>query len=94
MAPFKRNAQTPHFNMEELKLIYAAAKRKDNESMLAKAQELFPNRDPICYENLYIWEGPAKAFKHNGDEYVKPKYVINAHPLIVGIMADGTFYQF
>jgi len=94
MASYMRNAQTPHFSFEELKQIYDAVKVKDNPSMLAKAQELFPGRDPICYDNMHIWEGPGRAFKHNGDEYVNPKYVINAHPLIIGVMADGTFYQF
>ena len=94
MASFNRNAQTPHFTVEELKQIYDAAREKDDASMFAKAQELFPGRDPICYENMHIWEGPGRSFKHNGDEYVKPKYVINAHPVMVGVMKDGTFYQF
>lgn len=94
MASFTRNGDTPHFSIEELKQIYDAAKKKDNSSMRAKAEELFPERDPICYENIHIWEGPGRSFKHNGDDYVKPKYVINAHPLIVGVMADGTIYQF
>ena len=80
--------------MDELKQIYEAIKTKDTPSMKRKAEELFPGRDPICYENIEIWSGPGKAFKHNGEEYVNPKYIINAHPLIVGIMADGTFYQF
>ena len=91
---FYRNAQTPHFSIEELKQIYDAVKVKDDPSMKAKAQELFPGRDPICYENISILKGPGRAFKHGGDEYVNPKCVINAHPLIVGVMADGTFYQF
>lgn len=94
MASFDRNANTPHFSIEELKQIYDATRTKDTHSMIAKAKELYPGRDPICYENITIWEGPGRSFKHNGDDYVKPKYVINAHPLIVGVMADGTFYQF
>lgn len=94
MASFDRNGSTPHFSIEELKLIYDAAKKKDNPSLRAKAEELFPGRDPICYENMHIWEGPGRAFKHNSDDYVRPKYVINAHPIIVGVMDDGTFYQF
>lgn len=91
---FIRNANTPHFSIEELKQIYDSAKRKETASLQAKAEELFPGRDPICYENMCIWEGPGRAFRHNGDEYVNPKYIINAHPLIVGVMEDGTFYQF
>ena len=94
MESFDRNGSTSHFSIEELKQIYDAAKRKDNISLRAKAEELFPDRDPICYENMHIWEGPGRAFKHNSDDYVRPKYVINAHPIIVGIMEDGTFYQF
>ena len=80
--------------MDELKQIYDSVKTKDTASMQDKAKDLFPGRDPICYENIMLWKGPGKAFKHNGDEYVNPKCVINAHPLIVGVMADGTFYQF
>ena len=94
MASFERNGNTPHFSIEELKQIYDAAKKKDNPSIKAKVKELFPGRDPICYENIHIWEGPGRAFKHNGDDYVRPKYTINAHPIIVGVMEDGTFYQF
>ena len=94
MASFARNRETPHFSIEELKQIYDAVKKKDSLSMKAKAEEIFPGRDSICYENIHIWEGPGRSFKHNSDDYVKPKYVLNAHPLIVGIMADGTFYQF
>ena len=94
MMSFTRNAKTPHFDIDELKQIYEAIKTKDTPSMKRMAEKLFPGRNPICYENMEIWNGPGKAFKHNGEEYVKPKYIINAHPLIVGIMADGTFYQF
>lgn len=94
MSSFIRNANTPHFSIDELKQIYDAANKKDTPTLRAKAEELFPGRDEICYENMHIWEGPGRAFKHNGDEYVNPKYIINAHPLIVGVMDDGTFYQF
>lgn len=94
MSSFIRNANTPHFSIDELKQIYDAANKKDDPTLRAKAEELFPGRDEICYENMHIWEGPGRAFKHNGDEYVNPKYIINAHPLIVGVMDDGTFYQF
>ena len=94
MASFDRNGNTPHFDIEELKQIYDAVKVKDTPSLRAKAKELFPGCDPICYENIHLWEGPGRAFIHNSDDYVKPKHVITAYPLLIGIMDDGTFYPF
>ena len=94
MAFLNRSGEIPHFSIEELKQIYDATQVKTTAAMRAKAVELFQDRDYICYENIYIWEGPGRSFKHNGDEYVKPKYVINAYPLMVGVMEDGTVYQF
>ena len=94
VAAFARNSQTPHLTLEELKQVYDTVKVKDSASMQSKAAELFPGRDPISYENICVSKGPGRAFKHGGDEYVNPKCIINAHPLIVGVMDDGTFYQF
>ena len=92
---FERNSMTPHFSMEELREIYAAAgSKKTTETMKIAAQKLYPGRDPICYENMFVLDGPGRAFKHNGDQYVNPKCVIHAHPLIIGVMKDDTFYQF
>lgn len=91
---FIRNGQTPHFTLEELKEIYAASKKKDTNAMRETARQLFPGRDPITYENLYIGTGPGRAFKHNGDQYVNPKYIFVSHPIMTGVMDDGTIYQF
>ncbi len=94
-----RNSQTPHLELEELRQAYEAiAKTKDLESiegrLRGKAQEMFPGRDPVVYENIAVSKGPGRAFKHGGDEYKNPAFIINAHPLMIGVMDDGTFYQF
>ena len=91
---FVRNAQTPHFSFEEIKQIYVAAKVKDTQSMQATARELFPNRDPITYENLSIGKGPGRAFKHTSDQYENPQYMVMAHPVLIGVMSDDTMYLF
>ena len=94
VAFFDRSGEIPHFSVEELKQIYDATKVKTTAAMRAKAVELFQGRDDIYYQNIHIWEGPGRSFKHDGDDYVKPKYVINAYPLMVGVMEDGTVYPF
>lgn len=91
---FTRNANTPHFSFEEVQQIYTAAKHKDTKTMQDTARELFPGRDPITYENLSIGKGPGRSFKHKSDDYEKPKYMIMAHPVMIGVMADDTMYLF
>lgn len=91
---FDRNSQTPHFTFEELKEIYAAAEKKNDNCLRATARKLYPDRDPITYENLYIGKGPGRAFKHNGDEYENPEHMLVSHPVMAGVMKDGTIYQF
>lgn len=91
---FIRNAQTPHFSFAEVQEIYLHATEKNDKSLRAAAQELFPGRDPITYENLSIGKGPGRAFKHHSDQYENPKYMIMAHPVLVGVMDDDTIYLF
>lgn len=91
---FVRNGRTPHFSFEEIKQIYAAAEKKDTQSMQDAARELFPNRDPITYENLSIEKGPGRGFKHKSDQYENPKCMIMAHPVLIGVMDDDTMYLF
>lgn len=91
---FERNGNTPHFTLEELEQIYQASPKKETNVLRNTAMQLFPGRDPITYENLYIGDGPGRAFKHNGDEYVNPKYMLVSHPVMTGVMDDGTIYQF
>lgn len=90
---FERNGNTPHFSLEELKEIYAHAKKKDTAAVRETAHTLFPGRDPIAYENLYIGTGPGRAFMHNG-EYRNPKWVLVSHPVMTGVMDDDTIYLF
>lgn len=91
---FDRNANTPHFSFEEIQQIYVAAKRKDTKALQEAARELFPNRDPISYENLSIGKGPGRSFKHTSGDYEKPKYMIVAYPVMIGVMVDDTMYLF
>lgn len=91
---FACNSQTPHFSFEELEEIYAASPKHETDALKEAARKLFPGRDLVTYENLYISTGPGRAFKHNGDEYVNPKYILVSHPVMTGVMDDGTIYQF
>jgi len=91
---FQMNAQTPHFTFEELQAIYQNTKKKESAALRQTARELFPGRDPVAYENLYLSKGPGRAFKHNGDEYENPKWILASHPVMTGVMEDDTIYLF
>lgn len=91
---FDRNSQTPHFSYEELKEIYAASPKHETKALKDAALKLFPGRDPVTYENLYISTGPGRAFKHNGETYENPKYILVSYPVMTGVMKDDTIYKF
>lgn len=91
---FIRNGKTPHFSLDELKQIYAEAPKKETRTLRQVAEQLYPGRDQITYENLYLGAGPGRAFKHNGDSYENPKYMLVSHPVMAGVMEDGTIYEF
>lgn len=91
---FTCNAQTPHFSFEELEQIYQQAETKETKCLRETARELFPGRNSVTYENLYIGAGPGRAFKHHSDEYEKPKWVLVSYPVMTGVMEDGTIYLF
>ena len=91
---FVCNSQTPHFSFEELKEIYEASPKHETNALKEAAQKLFPGRDPVTYENLYISTGPGRAFKHNSDTYENPKYILVSYPVMTGVMKDDTIYKF
>lgn len=91
---FACNSQTPHFSFEELKEIYATSPKHETNALREVAKKLFPGRDPVIYENLYLSSGPGRAFKHNGDVYENPQYMLVSYPIMTGVMKDGTIYKF
>ena len=90
---FANNGDTPHFSLEELKQIYEKAETKTTQAIKDAAQELFPERAEIALHNLYLSDGPGRAFMHNG-EYENPRYMLVSYPVLTGVMKDGTIYQF
>lgn len=84
---------TPCFSFQEIKEIYCCAEDKTTESLRETARWLFPNRNPVMYENLSIRNGFGRAFEHNG-KYTLPKWTIIAHPGYYGVMEDDTIYPF
>lgn len=90
---FVNNGDTPHFSMEELKLIYEKAKAKTAQAIKDAAQELFPERTDIALNNLYLSDGPGRAFMHNG-AYENPRFLLVSYPVMTGVMKDGTIYLF
>lgn len=90
---FPMNSKTPHFNYDEVVEIYRRTDHPTERKLRDTARNLFPGRDPITYENLFLSSGPWRAFMHNGD-YEKPQLVLMSYPTQIGIMKDGTTYPF
>lgn len=90
---FVNNGDTPHFSLEELKLIYEKAKSKTTQAIKDAAQELFPERSEIALNNLYLCDGPGRAFMHHG-AYENPRFLLVSYPVMTGVMKDGTIYLF
>lgn len=86
------NKDTPHFTSAEIREIYHKTQEKTSAAMQDTARKLYPGRDPIVYENLFIRPGYARAYMHHGD-YQKPKWTITAWPLMLGVMDDDTIYD-
>jgi hypothetical protein len=86
------NKDTPHFSSEELREIYRNTEEKTSKALRQTAHRLYPGRDSVTYENLFIREGYARAYMHKG-EYRKPKWTITAWPLMLGVMDDDTIYD-
>lgn len=85
------NKDTPHFSSEELREIYRNTEEKTSKALRQTAHRLYPGRDSVTYDNLFIREGYARAYMHKG-EYRKPKWTITAWPLMLGVMDDDTIY--
>lgn len=90
---FVCDKDTPCFSYPEIKKIFENSQDKSTESLRATARNLYPNRDPIMYENLILQKGHGRAFMHKG-EYRLPKWTIIAHPRWCGVMEDDTIYPF
>ena len=57
MMDFRMNEQTPHFSYEEVVAIYQQTKHPDSNRMRETAKAMYPGRDPITYENLFVEKG-------------------------------------
>ena len=90
---FGCNGNTPCFSFPEIEDIYRNATEKNTDALRETAHRLFPNRDPIMYENLSMRKGFGRAFEHEG-EYKLPKWTIIAYPGFYGVMEDDTIYPF
>lgn len=90
---FVCDKDTPCFSFPEIQKIYSHAQDKTTEVLRRTARKLFPDRDPIMYENLIIRKGFGREFLHNG-EYTLPKWTIIAYPGCYGVMEDDTVYPF
>ena len=90
---FECDAATPHFPASEIREIYFHSQEKTTEALRTAAKELFPERDPVMYENLLIRPGCGRAFLHNGD-YTLPGWTIIAYPDLYGVMEDETIYPY
>lgn len=93
MMDFRMNEQTPHFSYEEVVAIYQQTKHPDSNRIRETAKAMYPGRDPITYENLFVEKGPWRAFMHHG-QYENPQCVLLSYPVQVGVMKDGTTYPF
>ena len=56
------NKDTPHFSSEELREIYRNTEEKTSKALRQTAHRLYPGRDSVTYENLFIREGYARAY--------------------------------
>lgn len=63
---FPMNSKTPHFSYDEVVEIYRKTDHPTERKLRDTARKLFPGRDPITYENLFLSSGPWRAFMHNG----------------------------
>lgn len=90
---FACNGDTPCFSFPEIQEIYHNAADKSTESLQKTARRLYPDRDPVMYENLILQKGHGRAFEHKG-EYRLPKWTIIAYPGCYGVMEDDTIYPF
>ena len=90
---FECNRNTPHFTASEIHEIYEAASEKSTQALRTTAKSLFPDRDPVMYENLTLEKGHGRAFMHQG-EYRLPEWTTLAWPEMYGVMEDGTIYLF
>ena len=61
------NKDTPHFSSEELREIYRNTEEKTSKALRQTAHRLYPGRDSVTYENLFIREGYARAYMHKGE---------------------------
>lgn len=90
---FVCDKDTPCFSFPEIKKIYENSQEKSTESLRITARYLYPNRDPIMYENLILQKGHGRAFLHKG-KYALPMWTIIAYPGCYGVMEDDTIYPF
>ena len=84
----------PTLSAEELTEVYRAAQSTDLDILRDTAVQMFPERFQEQPPQLYIHQGGATAFRHNG-VVSKPDCTIGAAPFNqIGVMADGIAYPY
>ena len=87
------NQHTPHFSVEELKAIYAAATEKTKQGIAAAATQLYPEKQDALAA-LYWMKGGGRAFRDADGKCHKPSYTLQSWPNELGIMEDGTVLEY
>ena len=86
------NQNTPHFSMEELREIYAAAE-KTKQGIVGAAKTLYPDREAEL-KTLYWIKGGGRAFKDQNGSFHKPQYTLQSWPNELAVMEDGTLLEY
>ncbi len=87
------NKDTPHFSMEELRAIYAAAEEKTRQGVIHAAKTLYPDRQAEL-KTLYWIKGGGRAFKDENEKFHKPQYTFQSWPNELAVMEDGTLLEY
>ena len=88
-----RNRTTPHFSMEELRTICAAAGEIRQETVLSAARSLYPDRKEAL-QALYCYCGRGRAFRSRDGGFAKPVCTVQSWPNELAVMEDGSLLEY
>lgn len=89
----KMNQHTPHFSMEELRAIYAAAEEKTEKGVRAAAAGLY-GADAPALQTLYWLPAGGRAFRSSDGNCYKPVHTLQSWPNELAVMDDGTLLEY
>ena len=87
------NKDNPHFSMEELRQIYAAAQEKTRQGMRDAAARLYSDKADAL-NTLYWIKGGGRAFRSSDGNCYKPAYTLQSWPSELAVMEDGTLLDY